>query len=124
MGGGARKPVPDPTGYDLDHFFLQMDGAAVFKHAIIGFSEQIHQTLARENLKPEDIAWVVPHQANERILAGEQAGRDPLRQVRDDDRPVRQHERGQRLDGAGLGRRGGDLQSRATGSSSAASAPG
>jgi len=67
-GGGARKPMPDPTGYDLDHFYLQMDGVAVFKHAIVGFSEQIRLTLERENLKPEDIAWVVPHQANERIL--------------------------------------------------------
>jgi len=67
-GGGARKPMPDPTGYDLDHFYLQMDGPAVFKHAILGFAEQIEETLRRENLRPEDIAWVVPHQANERIL--------------------------------------------------------
>lgn len=67
-GGGARKLVPDPTGYDLDHFYLQMDGPTVFKHAIVGFAEQIEQTLRRENLRPEDIAWVVPHQANERIL--------------------------------------------------------
>ncbi|HEX3729637.1 MAG TPA: ketoacyl-ACP synthase III [Opitutaceae bacterium] len=67
-GGGARKPVPDPTGYDLDHFYLQMDGALVFKHAIVGFAGQIEDTLKRENLKAEDIAWVVPHQANERIL--------------------------------------------------------
>jgi 3-oxoacyl-[acyl-carrier-protein] synthase-3 len=67
-GGGARKPMPDPTGYDLDHFYLQMDGPAVFKHAILGFAEQIEETLRREHLTPEDIAWVVPHQANERIL--------------------------------------------------------
>jgi len=67
-GGGARKPMPDPTGYDLDHFYLQMDGPAVFKHAILGFAEQIEETLRREGLRPEDIAWVVPHQANERIL--------------------------------------------------------
>jgi 3-oxoacyl-[acyl-carrier-protein] synthase-3 len=67
-GGGARKPMPDPTGYDLDHFYLQMDGPAVFKHAILGFAEQIEETLRREHLQPEDIAWVVPHQANERIL--------------------------------------------------------
>lgn len=65
-GGGARMPWP--AGADLENFYLQMDGAAVFKHAVIGFSEQIEQTLTRENLKPEDIAWVVPHQANERIL--------------------------------------------------------
>ena len=67
-GGGARKPMPDPTGYDLDHFYLQMDGPAVFKHAILGFAEQIEETLRREGLRPEDIAWIVPHQANERIL--------------------------------------------------------
>jgi 3-oxoacyl-[acyl-carrier-protein] synthase-3 len=67
-GGGARKPMPDPTGYDLDHFYLQMDGPSVFKHAILGFAEQIEETLRREKLRPEDIAWVVPHQANERIL--------------------------------------------------------
>lgn len=67
-GGGALKPVPHPEGHDLEHFFLQMDGAAVFKHAVTGFAEQIEETLARENLKPDDIAWIVPHQANERIL--------------------------------------------------------
>ena len=67
-GGGARMPWPDAIGADLNSFYLQMDGAAVFKHAVIGFAEQIEQTLTRENLKPEDISWVVPHQANERIL--------------------------------------------------------
>jgi 3-oxoacyl-[acyl-carrier-protein] synthase-3 len=67
-GGGARMPWPENFGANMDQFYLQMDGAAVFKHAVIGFAEQIEQTLARENLKPEDIAWVVPHQANERIL--------------------------------------------------------
>ncbi len=65
-GGGARMPWPEAE--DLEHFYLQMDGAAVFKHAVVGFAEQIEQTLAREQLKAEEIAWVVPHQANERIL--------------------------------------------------------
>jgi 3-oxoacyl-[acyl-carrier-protein] synthase-3 len=67
-GGGARNPFPDATGFDLNNFYLQMDGAAVFKHAVVGFSEQIEQTLKRENLQTDQIAWVVPHQANERIL--------------------------------------------------------
>jgi 3-oxoacyl-[acyl-carrier-protein] synthase-3 len=67
-GGGARMPWPTGEGGDLEHFYLQMDGATVFKHAVVGFAEQIEQTLARENLKPADIAWIVPHQANERIL--------------------------------------------------------
>jgi 3-oxoacyl-[acyl-carrier-protein] synthase-3 len=68
VGGGARMLVPDPNGNDLEHFFLKMDGVAVFKHAVVGFAEQINETLKRENLAPDDIAWVVPHQANERIL--------------------------------------------------------
>jgi 3-oxoacyl-[acyl-carrier-protein] synthase-3 len=68
VGGGARKLVPDPSGYDMDHFYLQMDGASVFKHAVVGFAEQIEQTLRREGLRPEDISWIVPHQPNERIL--------------------------------------------------------
>lgn len=67
-GGGARMPWPAAEGGDLEHFYLQMDGASVFKHAVIGFAEQIEQTLIRENLKASEIAWVVPHQANERIL--------------------------------------------------------
>ena len=68
VGGGARMLMPHPTGNDLDHFYLKMDGVAVFKHAVVGFAEQITNTLHRENLQPGDISWVVPHQANERIL--------------------------------------------------------
>ncbi len=67
-GGGARMPWPEAEGGNIDHFYLQMNGTSVFKHAVIGFAEQIEQTLARENLKPDDIAWIVPHQANARIL--------------------------------------------------------
>lgn len=67
-GGGARMPMPDPAGHNREHFYLQMDGAVVFKHAVVGFAEQIEATLRRENLRTEDIAWIVPHQANERIL--------------------------------------------------------
>lgn len=67
-GGGARMPWPGAEGCDKEHFYLQMNGTSVFKHAVVGFAEQIEQTLRRENLKADDIAWVVPHQANARIL--------------------------------------------------------
>lgn len=68
-GGGARMPWPGAAvGGEIEHFYLQMNGTSVFKHAVIGFAEQIEQTLAREQIKADDIAWVVPHQANERIL--------------------------------------------------------
>ncbi len=68
-GGGARMPWPGAAvGGEIEHFYLQMNGTSVFKHAVLGFAEQIEQTLAREQIKADDIAWVVPHQANERIL--------------------------------------------------------
>jgi len=67
-GGGANRPVPCADGSDRADFYLQMDGGAVFKSAVIAFADQIEKTLARHKLKPDDIAWIVPHQANERIL--------------------------------------------------------
>ncbi len=66
-GGGARYPLPQP-GCDLSHFYLRMDGPTVFKHAVIAFANIIEATLQRHQLQADDIAWVVPHQANERIL--------------------------------------------------------
>lgn len=68
QGGGALMPWPTCGNGDIEPFYLKMNGTSVFKHAVVGFAEQIEQTLARENLKPDDIAWVVPHQANARIL--------------------------------------------------------
>ncbi|HXC01171.1 MAG TPA: beta-ketoacyl-ACP synthase 3 [Opitutaceae bacterium] len=67
-GGGATLPFPHPAGHDRDEFYIQMNGAAVFRNAVIGFGDLIEATLVRHKLKPEDIAWIVPHQANERIL--------------------------------------------------------
>ena len=67
-GGGAMRLVPQPNGDDLHHFYLQMNGAVVFKTAVIAFTDQIEQTLRRHRLKPDEVQWVVPHQANERIL--------------------------------------------------------
>jgi len=67
-GGGANKPWPKPQDINFDDFYLQLDGAVVFKGAVIAFADQIEQTLRRQNLKPDDIGWIVPHQANERIL--------------------------------------------------------
>ncbi len=67
-GGGARQLVPAPGGADLADFYLQMDGGAVFKNAVIAFANEIESALKRHQLKPDDIAWIVPHQANERIL--------------------------------------------------------
>ncbi len=66
-GGGARCPLPRP-GDNLDSFYLKMNGAVVFKQAVISFSRIIQETLDRHQLKPDEVSWIVPHQANERIL--------------------------------------------------------
>jgi 3-oxoacyl-(acyl-carrier-protein) synthase III len=68
LGGGAARPMPSADGSDRADFYLQMDGGAVFKNAVIAFADQIEQTIARHQLTPDQIAWIVPHQANERIL--------------------------------------------------------
>lgn len=67
-GGGAARPVPLPGGADRDDFYLQLNGAVVFKSAVIAFADKIEAVLALHALRPEDVAWIVPHQANERIL--------------------------------------------------------
>ncbi len=67
-GGGATLPFPDPGGRDRGEFYLQMNGASVFRHAVVAFADLIEATIARHKLKVDDIAWIVPHQANERIL--------------------------------------------------------
>lgn len=67
-GGGARQLVPSADGSDRADFYLQMDGGAVFKSAVIAFANEIEAAIKRHGLTPADIAWIVPHQANERIL--------------------------------------------------------
>jgi 3-oxoacyl-(acyl-carrier-protein) synthase III len=67
-GGGAARPVPLPGGADRDDFYLQLNGAVVFKSAVIAFADKIEAVLARHALRPDEVAWIVPHQANERIL--------------------------------------------------------
>jgi 3-oxoacyl-[acyl-carrier-protein] synthase-3 len=102
-GGGARIPWPDSQS-DLNQFYIQMDGVAVFKHAVVGFAEQIEETLRRHRL-----GRAAPGQCQD-PQGGQQEGGDPLREVRGHHSEVRQHERGQRLDGARLGGGGGHLR--------------
>ena len=50
--------------------FLRMHGREVFRHAVNNISDVIEETLQASNFSVSDIDWFVPHQANERILAG------------------------------------------------------
>ena len=53
-----------------------MDGKTVFKHAVTRMAELVTNALTRCNLPPDDIKYIVPHQANLRInqLVGERLG--------------------------------------------------
>jgi len=48
--------------------FLQMDGQAVFKFAVRVLEESARETVAAAGMKLEDLDWLIPHQANLRIL--------------------------------------------------------
>ncbi len=47
---------------------IKMNGKEVFKHAVIRMSEVVIETLEANNMQSADIDWLVPHQANERII--------------------------------------------------------
>jgi 3-oxoacyl-[acyl-carrier-protein] synthase III len=49
---------------------LRMEGREVFKHAVTNIASVMAGTIAKAGLKPTDIDWFVPHQANRRILEG------------------------------------------------------
>lgn len=49
---------------------LKMEGREVFKHAVTNISSVMQEVIAKAGIKPTDIDWFVPHQANRRILEG------------------------------------------------------
>ena len=58
---------------------LRMAGREVFRHAVVNLSAVIEEALDATGLSADEIDWVVPHQANKRILDGtsRRAGIDP-----------------------------------------------
>jgi len=65
--GGSALPPSIDTVIQRQHYVYQ-EGQAVFKQAIYGMAEVSAQIMERNNLTSEDIAWLVPHQANKRII--------------------------------------------------------
>ena len=66
-GGGSACPITIENA-DKRLATMSMLGKEVFKHAVTRMKEAAEKVIARSNLKPEDIALVVPHQANLRII--------------------------------------------------------
>lgn len=65
--GGSRKPASLETISSREHFVYQ-EGAAVFKFAVTNMADVSAEIMAKNDLKAADIAWLVPHQANKRII--------------------------------------------------------
>ena len=65
--GGSVKPASHETVEAREHYVYQ-EGQTVFKIAVTNMSEVSAEIMKRNNLKSDDIAWLVPHQANKRII--------------------------------------------------------
>lgn len=65
--GGSRYPASQETVNQGAHFVYQ-NGRPVFKAAVNGMSNVVQQVMERNNLVNDDISWLVPHQANKRII--------------------------------------------------------
>ena len=65
--GGSVKPASHET-VDAKEHFLYQEGQSVFKFAVSNMADVAVEIMERNNLKSEDIAWLVPHQANLRII--------------------------------------------------------
>jgi 3-oxoacyl-[acyl-carrier-protein] synthase III len=65
--GGSLNPATAETVANKMHF-LRQDGKSVFKKATEGMADVSLEIMERNNLTAEDIAWLVPHQANMRII--------------------------------------------------------
>ena len=65
--GGSLKPASVETVMAKEHYVFQ-DGQPVFKFAVKGMADVSAELLEKNNLTGNDIAWLVPHQANLRII--------------------------------------------------------
>jgi 3-oxoacyl-[acyl-carrier-protein] synthase-3 len=65
--GGSLRPASIETVTNKEHFIYQ-EGQAVFKFAVTGMADVAYELMQRNNLEADDIAWLVPHQANKRII--------------------------------------------------------
>jgi 3-oxoacyl-[acyl-carrier-protein] synthase-3 len=67
VAGGSRKPATVDSVMAREHFVRQ-NGRPVFKAAVSGMSDVVKKVMARNNLNAENLNWLVPHQANIRII--------------------------------------------------------
>jgi 3-oxoacyl-[acyl-carrier-protein] synthase-3 len=66
--GGSQNPATNETVANQMHYISQ-DGKAVFKVAVVGMADVSESIMRRNNLGSDDVRWLVPHQANLRIIS-------------------------------------------------------
>ena len=67
IAGGSLNPASQETVKNGHHYIYQ-DGKTVFKFAVTNMADVSDEIMKRNNLKGEDVDWLVPHQANLRII--------------------------------------------------------
>ena len=65
--GGSRRPATAAT-VDQRLHFLKMSGREVFRHAVTCMTRAAKEALSRAGMTTADVRWVIPHQANMRII--------------------------------------------------------
>lgn len=65
--GGSVKPASHETIDQREHFVYQ-EGKAVFKFAVTNMADVAAEIMERNQLSAEEVTWLVPHQANKRII--------------------------------------------------------
>lgn len=66
-GGGSRFPASHET-VDQRLHYIHQEGPSVFKFAVTNMADISAEIMDRNNLTGDDISWLVPHQANKRII--------------------------------------------------------
>ncbi len=67
VAGGSAKPASHETVNNKEHFISQ-DGKVVYKFAVKNMADVAVEIMERNHLRSEDVKWLVPHQANRRII--------------------------------------------------------
>ena len=67
-GGGSLHPASKETIDNRMHYIYQ-EGKQVFKHAVTNMADVSHEIMVKNNLTGDDVTWLVPHQANLRIIS-------------------------------------------------------
>lgn len=66
-GGGSKNPASHST-VDKRMHYLKMEGREVFKHAVRRMGAAARQCLEQSNMDESQLSWLIPHQANMRIV--------------------------------------------------------